>query len=188
MPGFAATERLSTSVAPDSLLLTQELLNTQGPLIYRIDLLDETGTAQEWLDGVLDDWQAVNPGQKAARIQLRDVDLAGLATVRDQLYGLVTGESDVPVLESPVTVTAGPDGVQASPGGTGIGWISSAVALELFRAQEQDLLRRLKRCQNPDCATVFYDRSKNNSRSWHDVATCGNRANVRAYRARQKDS
>ncbi|GLY31343.1 CGNR zinc finger domain-containing protein [Kineosporia sp. NBRC 101731] len=188
MPRFAATERLSTSVAPDSLLLTQELLNTQGPLIYRIDLLDETGTAQEWLDGVLADWQSVHPGLEAVSLRLRDADLARLATVRDSLYGVVTGESDVPALESQVTVTAGPNGVEAAPGGTGIGWISSAVALELFRAREQDLLRRLKRCQNPDCATVFYDRSKNNSRSWHDVATCGNRANVRAYRARQKES
>jgi predicted RNA-binding Zn ribbon-like protein len=85
-----------------------------------------------------------------------------------------------------MTVRAGPDGVMGSPVGTGIDWIASAVAMELFEAQRLDLLRRLKMCHNPGCATVFYDRSKNNSRAWHDAATCGNQANVRAYRARRK--
>lgn len=34
-------------------------------------------------------------------------------------------------------------------------------------------LRRLKLCRNPLCHTAFYDLSKNNSKVWHDLATCG---------------
>ncbi|MBT0770714.1 CGNR zinc finger domain-containing protein [Kineosporia sp. J2-2] len=196
MPRFAATERLGTSVAPVTLLLTQELVNSQGPVTYQVDWLVNVTGAQDWLDGVLSDWGSVNPTLTVPGIRLRRPDLERLRTVRDGLHQLLArGEERPfqpeapqpgPLLDAPLAVRAGPDGVQASPVGTGIGWIASAVALELFRAQEHDLLRRLKLCHNPGCATAFYDRSKNNSRAWHDVATCGNRANVRAYRARQR--
>jgi predicted RNA-binding Zn ribbon-like protein len=187
MPQFAATVRLGTSAAPVTLLLTQELVNTQGPVPYNVDLLAEAASAQEWLDGVLADWPAETPS-----IRLGKAELEHLRAVRASLLHLLArGEErlfqeEAPPLDAPINVKAGPYGVEGSPVGTGIDWIASAVALELFRAEEHDLLRRLKLCHNPGCATVFYDRSKNNSRAWHDVATCGNQANVRAYRARQK--
>jgi predicted RNA-binding Zn ribbon-like protein len=46
--------------------------------------------------------------------------------------------------------------------------------------------RRLKICRNPRCRVAFFDRSRNNSGVWRDVRTCGNAANLRAYRARQR--
>jgi len=33
---------------------------------------------------------------------------------------------------------------------------------------------------------AFFDRSRNNSGVWHDVKFCGNAANLRAFRARQR--
>lgn len=192
MPRYAATQRLSTSLAPSALLLTQELANTQGPVTYQVDLLDELGSAQEWLDGLLEDWQAEHPQTAVPRIRLRKSDLEQLRTVRASVHRLLShGQErlftqEAPDLDAPVDVKAGPNGVESSPVGTGIPWIASAVALELLLAQQQDLLRRLKLCQNPGCDVVFHDRSKNNSRAWHDVATCGNRANMRAFRERQR--
>jgi predicted RNA-binding Zn ribbon-like protein len=41
-------------------------------------------------------------------------------------------------------------------------------------------------CRNPRCRVAFYDRSRNNSGVWHDVRTCGNAANLRAHRERQR--
>nr|WP_269328925.1 CGNR zinc finger domain-containing protein [Kineosporia babensis] len=174
------------------LLLTQELANTQGPVTYQIDLLDELGTAQGWLDGVLEDWQTEHPQVTVPRIRLRKVDLEQLRTVRASVHRLLSrGQErlftqDTPDLDAPVNVKAGPNGVEGSPVGTGIPWIASATALELILAQQQDQLRRLKLCHNPGCDVVFHDGSKNNSRAWHDVATCGNRANMRAFRERQR--
>lgn len=179
MPRFAATERLGTSVAPELLLFTQELVNTQGPLVYEVDLLADLGQAQEWLDGLLED-------AGAPAIRLRKADLERLREVRAELHQVFEPEQHRPRLRAPIAVSAGPDGIEASAVGTGIDWLASAIALELFRAQEHDLLRRLKFCQNPGCTVAFFDRSKNNSRAWHDVTTCGNRANVRAYRERQR--
>jgi hypothetical protein len=50
----------------------------------------------------------------------------------------------------------------------------------------QATFRRLKLCHEPRCRVAFYDRSKNNSRVWHDTATCGNQVNSRAHRARRR--
>ncbi len=44
---------------------------------------------------------------------------------------------------------------------------------------------RLKRCANPACTMVFYDRGKNNRRRWCSSAVCGNRDKVANYRARR---
>jgi len=43
---------------------------------------------------------------------------------------------------------------------------------------------RVKACRASDCAWAFYDRSRNRSGTWCDMAVCGNRTKVRAYRER----
>ncbi len=45
---------------------------------------------------------------------------------------------------------------------------------------------RLKRCAGHDCAWLFYDRSKNASRRWCQMADCGTQDKVRRFRQRQR--
>lgn len=45
---------------------------------------------------------------------------------------------------------------------------------------------RLKTCPADTCRWAFYDTSKNRSKTWCDMAVCGNRRKTRAYRARQR--
>jgi predicted RNA-binding Zn ribbon-like protein len=45
-------------------------------------------------------------------------------------------------------------------------------ALDLLRSSE---LARLKQCPATDCRWLFLDRTKNSSRRWCDMATCGDR-------------
>ncbi|MBE1528948.1 putative RNA-binding Zn ribbon-like protein [Sphingopyxis sp. OAS728] len=52
-------------------------------------------------------------------------------------------------------------------------------ALDLFRGDE---LARLKQCPPDDCRWLFIDRTKNGSRRWCDMASCGNRAKARRAR------
>jgi predicted RNA-binding Zn ribbon-like protein len=47
-------------------------------------------------------------------------------------------------------------------------------------------LERLQICAAAGCSRVFVDTSRNRSRRYCDPATCGNRTNVAAYRARQR--
>lgn len=52
-------------------------------------------------------------------------------------------------------------------------------ALDLLRSDQLD---RLKQCPPDDCRWLFIDRTKNRSRRWCDMATCGNRAKARRSR------
>jgi predicted RNA-binding Zn ribbon-like protein len=52
-------------------------------------------------------------------------------------------------------------------------------AVDLLRGDE---LNRLKRCPQHDCHWLFIDRTKNRSRRWCEMATCGNRAKMQSRR------
>jgi predicted RNA-binding Zn ribbon-like protein len=42
----------------------------------------------------------------------------------------------------------------------------------------------VRKCENPNCILFFYDTSKNHSRRWCSMDSCGNRAKVAAFRER----
>ncbi|MEV6415785.1 CGNR zinc finger domain-containing protein [Kribbella sp. NPDC051718] len=83
----------------------------------------------------------------------------------------------------------GADGVvELRAGGRGAEYVISRVLAEVLAGQQVDTWRRLKACKNDRCRVVFYDRSRNNSGVWHSLKTCGNPANLRAFRARNKET
>jgi predicted RNA-binding Zn ribbon-like protein len=47
-------------------------------------------------------------------------------------------------------------------------------------------LGRIRRCAHPACVLYFLDGTKNGTRRWCDMRTCGNRANAAAYYRRQR--
>jgi predicted RNA-binding Zn ribbon-like protein len=54
----------------------------------------------------------------------------------------------------------------------------------LYTAMVDGSFRRLKGCANDTCRWLYYDQSKNRSRKWCEMETCGNVINARAYRRR----
>lgn len=56
-------------------------------------------------------------------------------------------------------------------------------AAELLAQGNFDLVRS---CESQDCVLLFYDRTKSHRRRWCSMATCGNRAKVQTFRARQR--
>lgn len=58
-------------------------------------------------------------------------------------------------------------------------------AAELLANGDFELVRA---CESPDCVLHFYDRTKSHRRRWCSMATCGNRAKVQTFRARQRES
>jgi len=54
-------------------------------------------------------------------------------------------------------------------------------AMELLTALDP---ARLKQCMGEGCGWLFLDLSKNNSRRWCDMATCGNRTKAQRHRTR----
>ncbi|EXG82079.1 CGNR zinc finger domain-containing protein [Cryptosporangium arvum] len=175
--------------APGGLRLVQDLLNTAGmPVASLPDLLDETSTAQRWLDGTLRAW-ARQTGRTTPSISLTEKDLAALRTLRGRVRGWVTGESENDgslAMAADVSVRDGD--LVYGPRGRGAAAITSLVALEALLASRTGELGRLKTCQNPACGAAFYDRSRSGTRVWHDMKTCGNTLNLRASRARRRQS
>jgi predicted RNA-binding Zn ribbon-like protein len=66
----------------------------------------------------------------------------------------------------------GPDGALA------------ALLAPVAEAMSDGTWARVKACRAEDCHWAFYDFSRNHSGTWCDMAVCGNREKVRAYRAR----
>ncbi len=56
-------------------------------------------------------------------------------------------------------------------------------ASELLCEKNQSFVRR---CENPNCVLYFYDTSKNHSRRWCSMSTCGNRIKVAAHYKRRR--
>lgn len=88
-----------------------------------------------------------------------------------------------------LTLGLEPDGrISYAPAATDWHGAAALVAAEILLAQQRGQWERFKACPAASCGVAFYDESKNGSRIWHDVRTCGNQANLQAYRARRKAS
>jgi predicted RNA-binding Zn ribbon-like protein len=61
-------------------------------------------------------------------------------------------------------------------------WPLASSAVELLTSPK---LARLRRCGSATCYWLFIDETKNCSRRWCEMASCGNRMKVRRHRARQ---
>jgi predicted RNA-binding Zn ribbon-like protein len=188
---YPASSRFGTAaLAPAQLVLSQELANTIGldHLPDFVDLLGQIDAAQHWIDAVLPHWCA-SFGAADPHLLVTAAELPRLRAVRDTLRS-VLGDYDDLRTDAVITGTAGitvtTAGVHLEPRGSGAAWLAAAIAIEAATAHGQDTFRRLKLCHEPLCRTALYDRSKNNSRVWHDTATCGNKANARAHRARRR--
>lgn len=72
------------------------------------------------------------------------------------------------------------------PAADGLKALRATLASRVYDAVRGDEWRRLKACRKPTCLFAFYDRSKNGSGTWCDMAVCGNRAKAQRRRAREK--
>ena len=126
-------------------------------------------------------------------------ELARVREVREALRSLLLanngGEADpeaVAVLDAaaraaPLRVAFAPDGSAGlEPAGDGAGALIGRVLAAVQRAHADGSWPRLKACAAHDCLWAFVDGSRNRSRTWCDMAACGNRAKARSYRARRR--
>jgi predicted RNA-binding Zn ribbon-like protein len=78
-----------------------------------------------------------------------------------------------------------PDGSAAlAAGRAGFEGALAAALVPIAEASRDGSWQRVKACRADDCEWAFYDRSRNRSGVWCNMAVCGNREKVRAYRRR----
>jgi len=107
---------------------------------------------------------------------------AGLArSARDALRDVLAGvPRDLPPVSLTVSATTGD--IRLVP--TEPADVTAAVLAAVATLAARDVLDRVKLCSADTCRWAFHDRSKNRSRTWCDMAVCGNRAKSRSHRAR----
>ena len=185
---WSASQRYRLAPAPGGLGLVQDFLNTMGIEGYGPDLLGDTALSRAWVANAVLKWSALR-GLDVQPPALNEADVPKLRALRDTIAKLVDGEpTGRPEMGSISAAFALSDTgeLRLKPAGNGWRWLASALWSEILLSQQDDTWRRIKRCHNHQCASIFYDRSKNNSGVWHNVKACGNAANLRASRARRR--
>lgn len=177
--------------APGDVALVEAFVNT---ITYNWDdPADERLTDPQALARWLDAHGLVPAGE-----HLTEEDLGRARAVREALRELLHANHDdadpaadaLDLLEAesraaPLAIGFGEDGhATLSPVGRGIDRALAILLAIVFHSMHDGTWRRLKACRNDGCRWAFYDSSRNRSGRWCDMAVCGNRAKVRAYRER----
>jgi len=129
----------------------------------------------------------------------RSRDLFDATALRDAITRLALAASrDEPLDSADIDVVnlyaATPDIPPAIPGGTRqagrsvqtVGQALSTIAREAVDLVSPGNLERIRSCSAEDCHIIYLDTSRAASRRWCSMQRCGNRAKVRAHRARAR--
>ncbi|MCX4094997.1 CGNR zinc finger domain-containing protein [Nocardia sp. alder85J] len=115
--------------------------------------------------------------------------LHALRTTRDAIRAAVHGESiealnevlDRGRIRRTLTATGPADVPEIPAPEWRPGWLATDNLLHLLT----EAPHRVKQCDHPHCILYFYDTSKNGTRRWHSMATCGNRVKAARHQAKK---
>ena len=123
-----------------------------------------------------------------ARVTERDLDRA--LELREGFRTLALANNDGAedcVLEAELVVRIdGTDGALDPARRNVDGALADLVGI-VYTAMADGTWSRLKACRRDVCHWLFYDRSRNRSAVWCQMAVCGNRTKTKAYRARREE-
>jgi predicted RNA-binding Zn ribbon-like protein len=167
-------------------------LDFAGTLKHRTSTREELLTQPE----LLSDW-AVQAGLLDAAIDVTDDDLAAAIELREASYRTVIARlehrrpqlADVDLLnehasQPELTPRLHRNG-STSREGTASQLLASLAAdlLDLLAGAD---IENVKGCAHPGCTRLYLDSSRAKNRHWCGMGTCGNKAKVQAFRARQR--
>jgi predicted RNA-binding Zn ribbon-like protein len=172
------------SPAGPELLLVQRFINTLDVEA----VADEIGTPAQlaaWLSA--EDLGAVEAGAEghARALALREA-LRGLALANNggERYPLDLGTLNRVAAEARLRPRFGRAGVRLEPEAEGLDAALGRLLATVYQAVSDGTWERVKACAMHDCRFVFYDESKNRTRTWCSMRVCGNRVKVRRFRAK----
>jgi predicted RNA-binding Zn ribbon-like protein len=167
-------------------------LNFVGTMKHRHSSREELLTEPE----LLSDW-AVQGGLLDAGVDITDDDLAAAIELREAIYRTVTARleghrlrpADVELLNewalqpqlAPRLLRTGGVRREGTPA-----QLLARLAADLLDLLAGTDIENVKRCAHPDCTRLYLDTSRAKNRQWCGMGTCGNKAKVQAFRARQR--
>ena len=174
--------------APGRLDVVRDFVNSRN-IDDGIEQLDAPAKVAAWLadHGLLEEGRRVTREDVEQALALREA-------LREVLLGHHGGyEVDPRALETldaaarraKLELRFAPDGTaRPEPAAGGVAGALGRLLTIVAEAQQEGTWQRLKACPADDCRWAFYDRSRNRSAVWCNMAVCGNRAKVRSYRER----
>jgi predicted RNA-binding Zn ribbon-like protein len=163
--------------APGRLELLQRFVNTVDHEHGR-----EALHSPAQLQAVLLDLGLLDPA-----VRVTETDLERALELREGLRALALANNEVTedaVLEAELVVRLdGRAGVLEPARRNVDGALADLVGI-VYTAMADGTWSRLKACRRDVCRWLFYDRSRNRSAVWCQMAVCGNRTKTKAYRAR----
>jgi predicted RNA-binding Zn ribbon-like protein len=175
--------------APGSLEKVRLFVNTTSIEDSSRDVLGTPERAVAWLRANGMDYGPIDAGEaeqlRSLREALRTVLLAHTGKGdADSAEGALSRE----LAGSPVVWAPAPDGtlVLEPRGANAVERIRSAFAIAIYDAVAVQTWGRLKACHLETCRDAFFDRSKNGSGAWCDMAVCGNRVKAAKRREQQR--
>ena len=174
--------------APGRLKLVQRFVNTVDHEHGR-EVLSEPARLQRLLVelGLIEPGTAVGADDLRRALEVREA-LRALALANN---GHVVDREQLAVLERAAAdghLVVRFDGSRAAlaPAAHGArGALAELVGI-VYTAMADGSWSRLKACNRDVCGWLFYDRSRNRSARWCQMAVCGNRTKTRAYRTRRR--
>ncbi|WP_447039383.1 CGNR zinc finger domain-containing protein [Streptomyces sp. DSM 118878] len=161
--------------APGGLALVQDLVNSLD-VESGADALDTAAGRNAF---------GLAPGDVAAARELREsLRAACLAHAGHPPHGPVRDLTGL-LAAGPLVVRVDAGTGAASLGPADASTLTARVASAIAEGITEGTWRRLKACEAADCLWAYYDRSPAGRGRWCDMAVCGARAKMRAYRARK---
>ena len=176
----------------DRVTTVLEFLNTLNLTAGTDSLADPSGLA---------DWVRTHPaGYQDEDPSIQDVAWATelREAIRDLAAGNSIGEKPAPAAYEVLDRVSGATAVrmrftQGLPAGlesvaVGLEGAAASLLVALYGVMESGEWARVKVCRNPACRWAYFDRSRNHSRIWCEMAECGNRMKARRFRQRRLEA
>ncbi|ONM47785.1 CGNR zinc finger domain-containing protein [Nocardia donostiensis] len=77
------------------------------------------------------------------------------------------------------------DGPTTTPDIADPAWLPAWLAADNLLHLLAEAPHRIRQCAHPHCVLFFYDTSKNGTRRWHSMTTCGNRTKAARHYAKK---
>jgi predicted RNA-binding Zn ribbon-like protein len=178
----------SRNAAPPRLELVREFINT-AELDEDKDLLTDVTGLRSWF---------VDKGLLGAGSRVTNTDLTQTIEFRESLRDILSAHTagivstgavrllDAAVKKIPMRLRVDDTGwVRVAAAGKDFDGALGELLARVYEAMEDGSWQRMKACNDETCRWAFFDHSKNRSAHWCDMAVCGNRAKVNAFRQRQ---
>jgi predicted RNA-binding Zn ribbon-like protein len=146
------------------------------------------------LSAWLSDRQLLDAGSRVT-----SADLAEAIRVREALRDVLSAkvgievdldaamaEIDAAARRAGLEVRFDPTCPRVEPMVRGVRGAIGRILVEVYDEMVDGVWERMKACRAEDCRWAFLDTSKNKSRAWCSMESCGNRAKVNAYRQRHQ--